>query len=173
MLHTTNGTNGATPGANSAAISGEVSRIELAARVVLYGASLVHKELDKRQLAVVGANVLDDLTWYISTQRQLAACLDVNVVYLELPGRCRPASAQQSSMGVMPRPSPTCCCCADSRRRQELFRQSPTAHSSQWRPASAMPNVGSPRVPLLSTTKYLMETEDEEDRPEVGVVFRS
>jgi hypothetical protein len=84
MLFTTNGNSTARPKTNGATNgAGEVTSMGHGTRVI-YGVSLAHSELDKRQLAVVGANVLDGLAWYVPTQQQMANCLDISVPYIQL-----------------------------------------------------------------------------------------
>ena len=86
-MYTTNGHSTAIPKTNGA---GEVSRMAPATRVI-YGVSLAHQQLDKRQLAVIGADIEDGFARYIPTQRQLAMCLGISVVYLELAKTLSPA----------------------------------------------------------------------------------
>ena len=73
--------------------AGQVTRMGLAtsqvtrmgpATSVIYGTSIAHIALDKRQLAVIAANVLDGLAWYVPTQQQLAMCLPVCTSYIEV-----------------------------------------------------------------------------------------
>jgi hypothetical protein len=91
MVSTSNGNGTATPKANGAINgAGEVTRMGPAARVI-YGVSLAHQELDKRQLAVVAADIEDGLAWYVPTQLQLSVCLGVCVPYIELAKTLSPA----------------------------------------------------------------------------------
>jgi hypothetical protein len=60
------------------------------ARVVITGASLVHRQLDKRQLAVLAADILDGQLRFVPTQRQLAALLNVGVRYIQIAGTLSP-----------------------------------------------------------------------------------
>jgi hypothetical protein len=54
-------------------------------RTIVSGVSLAHRrDLDQRQLAVIGANVSDGLMWFQPTQQQLSALLQVSVPYLQL-----------------------------------------------------------------------------------------
>jgi hypothetical protein len=53
-------------------------------RVIITGASLVHRRLNKRQRAVIGANILDGSVWFQPSQKQLAALLDVSSTYLNI-----------------------------------------------------------------------------------------
>src|SRR5262245_42703717 len=48
------------------------------------GHSLVHRDLNKRQLAVLCANVVDGLALYIPTQKELADIFGVSVRYVEI-----------------------------------------------------------------------------------------
>jgi hypothetical protein len=51
-------------------------------RKVITGASLVHRALNKRQRAVVAAEVADGTAWLILTQSQLATILNVSAGYI-------------------------------------------------------------------------------------------
>jgi hypothetical protein len=48
------------------------------------GHSLVHRDLNKRQLAVLAANVVDGIVLFIPTQKQLADIFGVSVKYVEV-----------------------------------------------------------------------------------------
>jgi hypothetical protein len=50
----------------------------------LSGRGVVHRHLDKRQLACIGANVADGLIMFEPSIAQLAAALKVNRVYIDL-----------------------------------------------------------------------------------------
>jgi hypothetical protein len=51
---------------------------------VLTGRSLAHRRLDKRQRAILAANVLDKLTVFDPSQKQIAEMFGVSVVYVQL-----------------------------------------------------------------------------------------
>jgi hypothetical protein len=57
---------------------------------VLRGASLVHRELNKTQLAVLGANITDGLTRYVQTNQEVAASLGVSQTYINAARRLPP-----------------------------------------------------------------------------------
>src|SRR5215510_92621 len=48
------------------------------------GRSLVHRNLNKRQLAVLAANVVDGMALFIPTQKQIADMFGVSVRYVEI-----------------------------------------------------------------------------------------
>ena len=51
---------------------------------IITGHSLVHRDLNKRQLAILCANVVDGMALYIPTQKQIADTLGVSVRYVEI-----------------------------------------------------------------------------------------
>jgi hypothetical protein len=57
---------------------------------VLTGQSLVHRRLDKRQRAVLAADVSDGLVRFVPSQKQLADILGVSIPYIELARRLSP-----------------------------------------------------------------------------------
>jgi hypothetical protein len=54
------------------------------------GASLAHRRLDKRQRAILAADVFDGLVRFTPTQAQLAQAFGVSVPYIELARRLSP-----------------------------------------------------------------------------------
>jgi hypothetical protein len=51
---------------------------------MIHGRSLAHRQLDKRQRAVLAANVIDGLTWIVPTQAQIAAMFGISVPYIQI-----------------------------------------------------------------------------------------
>jgi hypothetical protein len=62
-----------------------------AAPPVVTGASLVHRHLDKRQKAVLAANVVDGLARFVPTNRQIADIFGVSVAYIDVARRLSPS----------------------------------------------------------------------------------
>jgi hypothetical protein len=58
--------------------------------VILSGQSLVHRDLDKRQLACVAADVRDGLAIIQPTTRQLSTILGVSVTYVQVAEKLSP-----------------------------------------------------------------------------------
>ena len=58
---------------------------------VLTGQSLVHRHLDKRQRAILAANVIDGGVRFVPSQKQAADIFDVSVVYIEIARGLTPA----------------------------------------------------------------------------------
>jgi hypothetical protein len=51
---------------------------------VITGASLVHRRLDKRQRAIMAADILDGQVTFTPSMKQLAELFGVNVVYITI-----------------------------------------------------------------------------------------
>jgi hypothetical protein len=60
-------------------------------RTIVTGASLAHRQLDKRQLAVLAADILDGRIWLQPSQKQLAALLSVSGSYIGIARSLSPA----------------------------------------------------------------------------------
>jgi hypothetical protein len=60
-------------------------------RVIITGASLAHRALDKRQRAVIAANILDVVWWLQPSQKQLTALLTVSGSYINIARSPSPA----------------------------------------------------------------------------------
>jgi hypothetical protein len=67
--------------------NGGVVTILPPATKVIRGVSLVHRELSKTQLAVLGANIEDGLTRYVQTNQEVAASLGVSQTYINAARR--------------------------------------------------------------------------------------
>jgi hypothetical protein len=57
---------------------------------VIHGRSLAHRQLDKRQLACLAADVIEGATVIVLTQKQIADLFGVSVVYIQHARRLDP-----------------------------------------------------------------------------------
>jgi hypothetical protein len=57
---------------------------------VLTGQSLVHRQLDKRQRAILAANIADGLMRFVPSKKQLAGLCNVSIPYIEIARRLSP-----------------------------------------------------------------------------------
>ena len=57
---------------------------------VITGASLVHRHLDKRQKAVLAANVIDGPARFVPTNRQVSDIFGVSMSYIDAARRLSP-----------------------------------------------------------------------------------
>jgi hypothetical protein len=57
---------------------------------VITGASIVHRQLDKRQRAILAADVLDGMVRLDPSQKQLAQIFGVSVVYVAIARKLSP-----------------------------------------------------------------------------------
>jgi hypothetical protein len=69
---------------------------------VITGQSLVHRRLDKRQRAVLAADVSDGLVRFAPSQKQLADIFGVSIPYIELARKLSPGKRQAILRGWDP-----------------------------------------------------------------------
>jgi hypothetical protein len=69
---------------------------------VITGRSLVHRQLDARQRAVVAADILDGLVRFCPSQTQLASLCGVSVVYIDLARKLTPGKREAILRGSDP-----------------------------------------------------------------------
>jgi hypothetical protein len=69
-------------------------------RAIITGASMAHRDLDKREVACIAADILDGSVWYQPTQAQLSAWLHVSLPYIAIARSLSPQKRTEILSGT-------------------------------------------------------------------------